>query len=87
MVSETTKRNNKLQRQLRKQHGSKCEKKGCNRTRNLEWAHTHPTKLSGNSGRGRSARLTDVKKHPKAYELRCKEHNPRTGPKRRHKKR
>jgi len=83
MVSETTKRNDRLQRRLRKDHGSKCEKRGCSRTRNLEWAHVHPTKLSGNSGRGRSARLADVQSHPKSYQLRCPEHNPRTGPKRR----
>jgi len=83
MVSATTKRNNRLQRQLRKEHGGQCEKKGCRKVRNLEWAHVRATKLSGTSGRGRVNRLTDVKKHPKAYQLRCKIHNPRTGPKKR----
>ena len=78
MVSETTKRNRKLNSQLRKKHGSQCETRGCTRTRNLEWAHTRKTGLSG-SGRGRSNRVHDVLSHPKSYALKCKPHNPRPG--------
>lgn len=78
--SATTKNNNKLERKLKRDHGGKCETRGCNRTRNLEWAHKYPTGLSG-AGRGRSNRLYDVESHPKSYRLSCREHNPRTGPK------
>lgn len=81
MVSETTKRNNRLERQLKKELGNKCSFRGCPRTRGLEFAHKRKTALSGHSGRGRSNRLTDVKKHTSSYMLRCPQHNKRGRPK------
>ena len=81
MTSDTTKRNNKLERELKHKLGNKCSTRGCSRTRGLEFAHKHKTQLSGHSGRGRSNRLYDVKNHPKSYELRCPDHNPRGRPK------
>ena len=85
MVSDTTLRNRKLDRKLKKERGNKCTTRGCTRTRKLEWAHKRPTGLSG-SGRGRSNRLSDVQSHPKSYELKCPDHNPRGRPKLRKKK-
>jgi len=85
MVSDTTKRNIKLDRELKKVRGNKCTTRGCNRVRGLEFAHKNKTGLSG-SGRGRSNRLADVKSHPKSYELKCPNHNPRGRPKLRKKK-
>jgi hypothetical protein len=38
----------------------------------LEWAHRRPTGLNG-WGRGRLDRLMDVKRHPRAYALLCKD--------------
>ena len=76
MVSETTKRNHKLNIRLIKDHGRKCETRGCTRTRNLEWAHPRNTGLSG-SDRGRSTRLHTGLSHSKSYALNCKPNNPR----------
>jgi len=86
MVSETTKRNNKLERQLKQKLGNKCSYPNCDRSRGLEFAHLRKTELSGKSGRGRSNRLSDVKHHLSSYTLRCPEHNRRGRPKRRGKK-
>lgn len=80
-VSLTTIRNDKLEMKLKRKLGNKCSTRGCTRVRGLEFAHKRKTKLSGISGRGRSNRLYDVKKHLKSYNLKCPNHNPRGRPK------
>jgi len=80
-MSYTTKHNDKLERELKHKLGSRCSTRGCTRTRGLEFAHKRKTELSGHSGRGRSARLYDVKNHIKSYTLKCPNHNPRGRPK------
>lgn len=82
-VSLTTIRNDKLERKLKRELGNKCTTRGCTRVRGLEFAHKRKTPLSGKSGRGRSNRLRDVQTHPKSYELKCPNHNPRGRRKRR----
>jgi hypothetical protein len=81
MVSKTTKRNDKLERELKKKLGNRCSYRGCKRVRGLEFAHTRKTELSGHSGRGRSNRLSDVANHLSSYTLRCPDHNKRGRPK------
>lgn len=65
---------------LRTQRGNKCEecsvglaftpnKKGVLMP-NLEFAHTWPTKLSG-EGRGLIRRVVDIRQHPACYKLLC----------------
>ena len=81
MTSDTTKRNNKLEKELKRKLGNKCSTRGCTRTRGLEFAHTRKTELSGHSGRGRSNRLYDVRNRIASYTLKCPDHNPRGRPK------
>lgn len=46
----------------------------CDSTSLLEFAHIRPTGLHG-KGRGKSKRISDVRKHPYDYALTCKIHN------------
>lgn len=73
-----TNRRNKLIKkqfiQLRLKYGGKCQWQNCNQTKNLEFAHTKPTKLKG-KGRGRKERYYDIKNNPTSYILLCKYHH------------
>lgn len=59
-----------LMQRLRDQRGGKCEK--CGSRRRLQFAHRAPTKLMGR-GRGSRERYYDIKKHPAAYILVCRQ--------------
>lgn len=55
-------------RRLRRNRRNRCLV--CWFRHGLQWAHRHPTGLSG-EGRGSLHRLFDVMKHPRAYALLC----------------
>jgi len=61
---------NKLQKELIKLLGRDCRK--CGHRSKLEFAHVRKTKLCGKTGRGKQARMYDVKNHLDCYILLCK---------------
>ncbi|MEM0142372.1 MAG: hypothetical protein QXL94_00255 [Candidatus Parvarchaeum sp.] len=54
---------------LRAARNNSCEQ--CGSINQLEWAHIKPTGLSG-MGRGRNARIADIKRNPDCYKLLCR---------------
>jgi hypothetical protein len=66
----------KEMKRLRKARGGKCETKGCNQTKDLQFSHTKYTPILNAKFRsGRKERITDIRKYPKAYKLKCRKHN------------
>jgi len=63
---------NRLQQNLIEILGGKCRGEGCNKRTKLDFAHVKITNLSGETGRGKSRRIYDVKKHITSYILLCK---------------
>jgi len=63
---------NRLQQVLIEKLGGKCRGENCNKRTKLDFAHVKITKLCGESGRGKSRRMYDIKKHLTSYILLCK---------------
>jgi hypothetical protein len=67
-----------LLERLRQLHGGSCQHVGskglCGSKHKLEFAHLQPTGLQGR-GRGSRARYLDIKRHPLAYALLCRQHH------------
>ncbi len=62
----------RLRKRLADARGNRCERCGATpEEEELQWAHVKPTALRG-SGRGREARLMDIKNNPDSYKLFCK---------------
>ena len=61
---------NKLQKELLKLLGKSCRK--CGTKGKLQFAHVRKTKLCGKTGRGKQARMYDVKNNLDCYILLCK---------------
>lgn len=57
---------------LRREFGGKCF--ACGYTKDLEFAHIRPTKLSGQNwyGRGQNTRYYDIRKNRSCYVLVCR---------------
>ena len=63
---------NELQQRLQYLLGGKCRGEGCHKITKLDFAHVKRTKLCGESGRGKSRRMYDIKKNLTSYILLCK---------------
>ena len=89
MTNEANKWIKKARKKEIQKRGGKCKTRGCNRTKDLVFAHTRKTPIIDARKKGeagRKERYYDVINHPKSYKLSCHEHNVKMDNRRRHKK-